>query len=222
MKRYILLLLLGISAVAHAGGDEKPLPPPLPPIGPFPPPPTTTTTTTVTAPAAAVAVPPAPATKDDTATCIGAKIICECKGGSAPAAVKPKTITKTVIKTVEKPVEKIVYRDKIVYQDRIVYRDAVPTEKVCPACTAQATATVTPDTTSKDKEFKGGHVFSLLVGGGPNGMDMKLYGNTYEFKKDFGTTAGLQYQYFFENGLGLGLGGFLNETTFGSLNYFTH
>jgi hypothetical protein len=58
-----------------------------------------------------------------------------------------------------------------------------------------------------------------MGGAGPNGLDMKMYGDKYEFRKDFGVTAGAMYQYHFDSGVGLGAGAFLNETYFGAVSY---
>lgn len=199
MSKLILSLLLLFPFPTFAGGegDAQPVPPVLPPVGSMP---TTTTTTTTTTPPVKVEVPSAPAKSDgvvpaEGATCIG-RIICECTKPKEKVVYKTKIVEKPVVKTVIKYVDRVV--EKTV-EKRVEVPVAVPVAPV---------------------EDKSTHTFSLLAGGGPNGVYTRLYGGEYEFKAGYGAVGGVMYQYGFAgSGFGLGLGYLTSDTWLGLGSY---
>ena len=185
-----ILILMSLSSAAYAGGDQ-PVPPPLPPAMP-----TTETKDTQTTTTTTTSIPLSPAPSD--AVCVGAKIICQCTAGKPKTIIKivekpvTKTITKLKLVEVPKEVTKEVVRE-VPGPERVVYKD-------------------NPDDYAH-------HEFSLMLGGGPSGVDMGLYGGQYEFKKGYGATAGAMYQYGLTKNFAIGAAAFLNESYFGVLTF---
>lgn len=185
MKKYLILLVLS-SPLFAAMQRAQPIPPPLPPAAPE-------TVEVLKAPEPT----PAPQAKaiagEDAAVCVGAKIVCECN------SPKPKVVTKTVVKTVIK--KQFVDREVIknVPVEKAVVKE-VPVEKIV---------------YKADPEDYTRHELSLLLGGGPDGVKLDLYDSRYEFKKDYGVSAGLIYQYSVLRNFALGVGGFSNNSYYG-------
>lgn len=193
-----VLSLLAFGFNAAFGEGEQSLPPPLPPYAPG----------NVT-PATPAAKPVADAVQEK-ADCkpeekVYGKIVCDC--GSA----KPKTIIKTVEKPVIKIVEKIKYVTK--YVDRFVDRPVdrpVATERVVEKLVTKEV----PTTVSQSS-----HTFGFLLGNGPDGVDLRLYGGEYQFMQKYGWVGGPMYQYKFANGLGLGAAYLSSDTWLGMGTY---
>jgi hypothetical protein len=190
-----VLSLLAFGFNAAFGEGEQSLPPPLPPYAP--------------GQAAPTPSPVADAIKEK-ADCkpeerVYGKIVCDC--GTAK--------TKTIIKTVEKPVIKVVEKIKYVtkYVDRFVDRPVdrpVATERVVEKLVTKEV----PTTVSRSS-----HTFGVLLGNGPDGVDLRLYGGEYQFMQKYGWVGGPMYQYTFANGFGLGAAYLTSDTWLGTGTY---
>lgn len=198
-----LLMLIALSLLTFGlnsafGEGAQSLPPPLPPYAPG-----HVVTTPDAKPVADAAQEKVDCKPEEK---VYGKIVCDC--GSA------KTKTKTIIKTVEKPVIKIVEKIKYVtkYVDRYVDRPVdrpVVTDRVVEKSVIKEVPAASQSS----------HTFGILLGNGPDGVDLRLYGGEYQFMQKYGWVGGPMYQYKFASGFGLGAAYLTSDTWLGTGTY---